>query len=259
MSWHSPFSVANECRRGIELSRLLHSGLPHRRIVCRAGKRDVGAAQERTMARTEKTVSLGRATVNCRCHVCAFFHNRDDEYNVLLPFMKEGFASGDKGILIIDKGQRPEHMRRLADSGIDAEAAQASGKLEIRPWEDAYLRPGYFDQYAMIGLLEEIATGASRRGSGITRLWANMEWALEDFPGVHDILEYESRVNDVLPRYDMAAVCTYDVTKFSASLVMDIMRTHPQVIIGGFLRENPFYVPPHEFLRELGSRGAAAH
>ena len=25
---------------------------------------------------------------------------------------------------------------------------------------------------------------------------------------------------------------------------MDIMRTHPMVIIGGILQENPFFVPP---------------
>jgi hypothetical protein len=58
--------------------------------------------------------------------------------------------------------------------------------------------PGRFDQYAMIALLEEVATQGQSQGSGITRLWANMEWALEDFPGVHDILEYEARVNYVL-------------------------------------------------------------
>jgi hypothetical protein len=54
----------------------------------------------------------------------------------------------------------------------------------------------------------------------------------------------------------MAVVCTYDVTKFSASVVMDILRTHPQVIVGGLLRENPFYMPPDEFLRELRDRAA---
>jgi hypothetical protein len=73
-------------------------------------------------------------------------------------------------------------------------------------------------------------------------------------PGVHDIIEYETRLNDVLPRYDDVVVCTYDVTRFSASVVMDILRTHPQVIIGGILQENPFYVPPGEFLAELRGR-----
>ena len=35
---------------------------------------------------------------------------------------------------------------------------------------------------------------------------------------------------------------------------MDIMRTHPMVIIGGTLQVNPFYVPPDEMLRELHQR-----
>jgi hypothetical protein len=35
---------------------------------------------------------------------------------------------------------------------------------------------------------------------------------------------------------------------------MDIMRTHPMVIIGGILQENPFYVPPDEMLKELEER-----
>ena len=37
---------------------------------------------------------------------------------------------------------------------------------------------------------------------------------------------------------------------------MDIMRTHPMVIIGGVLQSNPFFVPPDEFLLELRERGA---
>lgn len=35
---------------------------------------------------------------------------------------------------------------------------------------------------------------------------------------------------------------------------MDILRTHPMVIIGGILQENPFSVPPDEFLCELRER-----
>jgi hypothetical protein len=37
-------------------------------------------------------------------------------------------------------------------------------------------------------------------------------------------------------------------------MIIDIMRTHPMVIVGGVLQENPFFVPPAEFLEELRSR-----
>ena len=38
--------------------------------------------------------------------------------------------------------------------------------------------------------------------------------------------------------------------------VIDIMRTHPMIIIGGILQHNPFFVPLEEFLREVRERRA---
>ena len=44
--------------------------------------------------------------------------------------------------------------------------------------------------------------------------------------------------------------------RFGGDAVIDIMRTHPMVIIGGILQQNPFFVPPDEFLREFRQRRA---
>jgi hypothetical protein len=46
----------------------------------------------------------------------------------------------------------------------------------------------------------------------------------------------------------------YEAAKFGGGIMMDILRTHPMAIIGGVLRENPFYVPPDEFLKEFHAR-----
>ncbi|HWQ34300.1 MAG TPA: hypothetical protein VNQ79_15740 [Blastocatellia bacterium] len=50
----------------------------------------------------------------------------------------------------------------------------------------------------------------------------------------------------------------YDPARFGAGIVMDILRTHPLVIIGGTLYENSFYLPPDQFLRELQERSPQA-
>jgi hypothetical protein len=84
-----------------------------------------------------------------------------------------------------------------------------------------------------------------------------MEWALVDMPGAGDLIEYETRVNYVIPKYDGPVICTYDLTKFGASVVMDALRTHPVVIIGGLLQENPFFVPPDQLLLEIRDRQSA--
>jgi hypothetical protein len=81
-----------------------------------------------------------------------------------------------------------------------------------------------------------------------------MEWALVDLPGVDDLIEFETRVNYVVPKYEDAVICAYDLSKFRADVVMFALRTHPVVIIGGLLQENPFFVPPERLLQELRER-----
>jgi len=197
---------------------------------------------------------IGNASFQCPCHACAFFSSRDEEYELLLPFTKDGETSGERLFQVVDKAHLSDRRKRLIDGGVDVRKCEDSGQLEIRPWEEAYLRGNRFDQDAMLTLIQDVLKEGRAKGFPMTRLWANMEWALHELPGVHAIVEYETRLNKVLPNYDDVVVCTYDLTRFSAPVVMDIMRTHPQVIIGGVLQQNPFYVPPDAFLRELNER-----
>ena len=71
-----------------------------------------------------------------------------------------------------------------------------------------------------------------------------------------NVVEFESRVNEVWRRHDDAVICTYHLGKFGGDTVIDIMRTHPMIIVGGILQRNPFFVPPEEFLPELRERRA---
>jgi hypothetical protein len=210
------------------------------------------------MVGAKKSVHLAGSELACGCHACAFFGNRDEEYDILLPFWRDGFDAGDHAFHVLNKNHHAERSARLSSAGIDVEKAGRDGRIEFWHWEEAYLRGGRFDQNAMLALIEEVLSAQPRRNGAITRLWANMEWSLEDFPGVADIVEYESRLNYVLPNYDDVVVCTYDLQKFSAAVIMDVLRTHPQVIIGGFLQQNPFYVPPDVFLPELRRRRTIA-
>jgi hypothetical protein len=206
------------------------------------------------MTKRDPDVHLAGKMLAERRHACAFFNSREEEYRILLPFIKETVDQGEKSIFLVDPEYQPEHLRWLEQSGIDADALRQRGQIEIRPWEEAYLRGGRFSQDAMLSLMDELYATSNANGFSQARLWASMEWALQDRPGVTDLVEYEARLNYILPKYDHITVCVYDLAKFSASVIMDVVRTHPLVIIGGNLQENPFYVPPDEFLRELRSR-----
>jgi hypothetical protein len=204
-----------------------------------------------------QSLEFAGGTLGEHRHVCAFFNSIDEEHRVLGPFIKEGLDSGEKALHIVDPELREEHLRQLGEAGIDVGGAIESGQLDVRLWQDAYLRDDQFDQDAMLALIEGELRSAAVQGSRRLRLLAHMEWSLLDRAGVEDLLEYETRLNYVVPKYDDPVVCTYDLSKFGASVVMDALRTHPVVLIGGLLQENPFFVPPDEFLLEIRERRSA--
>jgi hypothetical protein len=206
------------------------------------------------MGTNDHSVQFAGDTLGRQRHICAFFNSVDEEHRVLRSFIKEGLDRGEKAFHIVDPELREEHLKRLTEAGVSVERAMGSGQLEVRPWQHAYLCGDRFDQDAMLALIEEVLQLGAGAGYPLTRLLAHMEWACLDEPGVDDLVEYETRLNYVLPKYDDPVICTYDLSKFGSSVVMDIMRTHPVVIIGGVLQENPFFVPPDQFLLEIRQR-----
>ena len=189
-------------------------------------------------------------------HVCAFFNNDEEEYRILLPFTKDGLKSGDKAVHVINPEQRQDHLQRLAAAGIDPAAAQQSGQLELRTNTEVYLPDGRFDQDRMLEVFEQLASGNAKGGFPLSRICCRMDWAVEDRSHVDDVIEFESRVNDLWLRHDDAVICTYHLGQFGGDAVIDIMRTHPMVIIGGILHQNPFFVSPGDFLQEFRQRRA---
>jgi hypothetical protein len=201
-----------------------------------------------------KPIRLDGAELTNQRHVCALFRNEDEQYRLLIPYIADGLEGGARAFHIVDPGRRDAHLGRLRAAGIDVGHWLDRGALEVRAWPDAHLTGGSFDQDRMLALIQEVLD-AGRPAFPLTRFIANMEWALEDVPGVGDIVEYEARLNDVLPNYAVdPVICTYDLGRFGAGITVDILRTHPVAIVGNTLHENPFYAAPDVLRAELRER-----
>src|SRR5688572_25723001 len=101
-------------------------------------------------------VTLAGRTVPGNQHVCAFFNSKDEEYRVLMPFIKEGFERGERAFHVVDPAHRAAHLKHLGDAGVRVEEAESRGQLEVRRWQEAYLRDGHFDQGRMIELIQQV-------------------------------------------------------------------------------------------------------
>jgi hypothetical protein len=188
-------------------------------------------------------------------HVCAFFSSPKEEYATLLPFVRDGLERGERVYHIVPSQRQAEHFEQLRIAGIDVAEAQRRRQLQVVTSEETYLRGGHFSMDGMLGNIQEALKSGAMLGFPLTRLLGHPESVLEALSGANEFIEYEMRLNDVVPNYGDPVICLYDTNLLNGTLAVDILRTHPLAIIGGLLYENPFFVPPQEFLRQLRERG----
>ncbi|WP_224366726.1 MEDS domain-containing protein [Hyalangium versicolor] len=186
-------------------------------------------------------------------HVAAFIRSRDEEYEILRSYIKEGISAGEKALHICNPEERHDHLHQLEAMGVPTADCTRTGQLEVLGWQDAYLKNGRFDGDTMMALVEETINTSLAEGFERVRLVGHMEWASESWPGVERLIEYEARVNHFLNRLKQPAICVYDLTRFNGLTTVDVLRTHPFAIVDGVLRENPYYVQPEALLRSLSA------
>lgn len=201
-----------------------------------------------------KPITLAGKDITAYHHVCAFFDSRKEENAVLGPFFKDGLDNGEKVVHIVDPALIADHLQALQAHGIDTHAGCSCGQLEVLSWDEVYLSDGTFDQDRMINAIDGVIAAGREAGYSKMRIMGNMGWTLQGAPGTDEVIEFESRVNDVLSRTNQMAICVYDMSKISGALMMDILRSHPLTLIGSVIHENPFYTPPDELVKELRAR-----
>ncbi|WP_172982562.1 MEDS domain-containing protein [Phyllobacterium sp. SYP-B3895] len=206
------------------------------------------------MNSTAQPIPFGGSMLGEHRHVCAFFNSAEEEYDTLVPFICDGINCGQRAYHVLPDRHRQDHLQRLRNAGIDVERAMKSRQLEVVLPQDTYLKTGRFDKDAMLVLIQEALKAGAALGFPLTRMIAHAETAVEDWKSGIDWIEYEMRLNSVLPNYDDPVICTFDVNLLTAPHAVDILRTHPMVIIGGVLVENSFFTRPEDFIREVHSR-----
>ena len=207
---------------------------------------------------SHRPIRFAGSVLGAQRHVCAFFHNPDEQYRILLPFIKEGFECGDRAFHVVDLNLREKHLRRLESAGIAVTTMQYRRQLAVATVEETVLRDGRFSPDAMLALIQETLKTGATLGFSLTRFIARVaERVLDDRSNADEWIECEARLNSILSRYNDPIICVYNLAELGGAVVVDVLRTHPMVIIGGLLHENPFFVPPDEFLRQRRRHGAA--
>jgi hypothetical protein len=180
-------------------------------------------------------------------HLCAFYLGANERDDVVVPYMQAGLAAGHKCLGVVDSIDPSELLAKFG-SDVDVDACVASKQLELHPSTTTYMQDGFFSTERMIDFWEHGVGDAVRGGQyDWVRVFGEMTWSLRDAPGVEDLADYESEVNRFAPLYPQAILCLYDLTVFGGGILVDLLKTHPKLLLGGMVLDNPHYLSPDEF------------
>jgi hypothetical protein len=184
------------------------------------------------------------------------FSGEAERDQVLIPFLQAGLASGDKCICVVDGTTPGKIVAALGPAG-EAAALTASKQLEVIGASDMYLRSSRFSADEVIGMWKAAISDAMYAGQfDVVR--AVEAWSRRDvLPGMSELLMLESEMNRYLPLYPQVIVCLYDIDRFGSGAVMNLVMTHPRMLVSGMVIENPYYLTPDEVLARTARRDAA--
>ena len=183
-------------------------------------------------------------------HVCCIYATDDEHRQVVTSFLRHGLERHEKALYVIDARSVETIAGYLRAENMEVERLIASGQLLFLSKDESYLKDGCFDPDRMIAMLSAEMAATERAGFAALRITVEMTWALRGMPGSDRLIEYEIKLNQFFPAHRALALCQYDRRRFPASILLDILRTHPIAVIGTEFYENFYYVPPEDLLGE---------
>jgi hypothetical protein len=183
-------------------------------------------------------------------HFCALYSGPAERDRLLFPFLEEGLRHGDKCLCLIE-GVEPTLVRDRAVGQPGPEHSRRSAQLDVERASEAYLRSGKFSVGDMLGFLSESVDAASGDDFDLLRVAGEMSSVLPG-PDWDDLFLYESAVNQAVEGMPAILMCLYDLQKFGADMLIEVLHTHPTVLLDRTVIDNPHYVDPTRYSPPAG-------
>jgi DNA-binding CsgD family transcriptional regulator len=185
----------------------------------------------------------GVGAVSPGTHFCALYSGPAQRDRLLFPFLEEGLRHGDKCLCMIDDLE-PALVRDRAVGQPGPGYTRRSAQLDVERASDVYLRSGQFNVDDMLSFVSESVDAAIEDDFDLLRAVGEMSWVLPRPEGWADLCLYESAINDAVEQMPAVLMCLYDLQKFGPDMLVEVLRTHPKVLLDRTVIDNPQYVHP---------------
>jgi DNA-binding CsgD family transcriptional regulator len=192
-------------------------------------------------------------------HICALYSGSEERNAMLTPYVQGGLAAGDKCVCIVEAEDRAALLAGVREwSDVDIDASLHHRQLELYAAADSYLREGSFSTADMVGFWTRSLGAALDDGSYDAVRHAGDTVAVSDVVEQFDEFAlYESELNRLVATHPQTMLCLYDVRRLGGGVLLELLRTHPKLLMDGLVVDNPHYLAPDEYLAARRARAWA--
>lgn len=177
-------------------------------------------------------------------HIAMLYKDSDEHLSTIIPFLKQGVEENDRCIYIVDDSDAHSMENVFREHGLPV----GHSNFSIITSTDAYIVHDTFDLQNMMELLKYEVDKTIQSGFRALRITGEMSWALRDYVGKEDLLQYESVLNKFFDNNRCIGLCQYDLNRFPEKIIREVIYTHPKILYKGALCENFHYIPPEEYV-----------
>jgi hypothetical protein len=170
-------------------------------------------------------------------HVCGFYFGQQERDQLLRVILREGKRQDAWCALAVDSD--PEALAAELGAALGAALVGDGRWFSVRGIEDQDRYAGGFPEERMLEYLDAVAADAT--GHATSWVAGEMSYALDQPGMVAQLFAHEVAADAVLHDRSQTIVCLYDLELVGPNLLTDLLRTHPKLLLGDVVVDNPSY------------------
>lgn len=170
-------------------------------------------------------------------HICYLYQDDEERRRVITAFIRSGLAVGEAVDVFADV-PNAKLAERLAEVGPLEEAERA--RLVVASALSTFAPGDRFVPARMLRRLRDTYRRGLHNECSGARVIGEMTWALHGLPGSKKLARYEAQINGLIATHPMTVLCYYDMRRFDGATAFDVLRVHPELLVGGQLVTNPY-------------------
>jgi signal transduction histidine kinase len=187
-------------------------------------------------------------------HACLLYDSGSpaDDWATIVPYFKEGLARGERCHLVIREPDEPQRlMQLLSDAGLDVDRCVERRALLFDTDDRFGFVHGRFEAQAELEAVESVVQKSLADGFSGLRCCGQIPHARDGrIVDERAWIEFEARLNEVMPSKRLVTVCRYDVRRCAPSFIRELLRIHPRAVLGPLVCPCTYYEPPRMALGE---------